>query len=121
MLKLAGTPYWPDLHDAILFLEAVEAPPQGCDHVLTQLKQIGAFEHLRGMVIGYIHGLQNLEDAPIQLEDILLRLTAEYSFPILKINEFGHSCANTVLPLGVKVRVDADEQAIEIIEPCVAS
>jgi muramoyltetrapeptide carboxypeptidase len=119
LLKLAGTPYWPDFSDSILILEVVDQPPQACDHLITQLKQIGVFERVKGIVVGYIAGLQDREDAPIQMEDILLRLTPEYDFPILKINEFGHSCPNTVLPIGVKVSIDADQQEFEILEPCV--
>lgn len=119
LLKLAGTAYWPNFSDSILILEAVDQPPKACDHLITQLKQIGIFEQVKGIVVGYIAGLQDREDAPIQMEDVLLRLTSEYDFPILKINEFGHNCPNTVLPIGVKVRVDSDKYEIEILEKCV--
>jgi muramoyltetrapeptide carboxypeptidase LdcA involved in peptidoglycan recycling len=113
------TPYRPDFSDSILILEAVDQAPQACDHLITQLKQIGVFEQIKGIVVGYIAGLQDREDAAIQMEDILLRLTSEYDFPILKINEFGHCCPNTVLPIGVKVSIDADQQEFEILESCV--
>jgi muramoyltetrapeptide carboxypeptidase len=53
------------------------------------------------------------------MEDVLLRITAEYDFPILKLDEFGHNCPNTTLPVGGRVRLDADAQEIVILEPCV--
>jgi len=119
LLKLAGTPYFPDLSGSILFLEALNITPPACDYMFNQLRQIGVFEHVRGVVVGYIDGLQNDPDASIQMEDVLLNVTGEYDFPILKVNDFGHNCPNTVLPVGAKVRVDADRQELEILGQCV--
>ncbi len=53
------------------------------------------------------------------MEDILLSVTSEYDFPILKTNDFGHNRPNTVLPVDTKVRLDADKQEIELLEPFV--
>jgi len=119
LLKLAGTPYFPDFAGAIFFVEALDITPEGCDHLFQQLKQIGIFDRLCGAIVGYIDGLQNDENALMQMEDVLLRVTAGYDFPILKVNDFGHNCPNTVLPVGGKVRVDADKQTVEILERCV--
>jgi muramoyltetrapeptide carboxypeptidase len=52
------------------------------------------------------------------MEEMLLRLTSEYEFPILKINECGHSCPNTILSIGIMVCVDADNHEIELLEKC---
>jgi muramoyltetrapeptide carboxypeptidase LdcA involved in peptidoglycan recycling len=59
------------------------------------------------------------EKALVQMEDVLLRVTAEYDFPVLKTDDFGHNCPNTVLPVGCEVRIDADRRTIEILEKCV--
>ena len=121
LLKLAGTPYFPDLSGAILFVEAVDITPARCDHYFTQLKQMGVFGRLQGMLVGYIDGLENLPDQSIQMADVLLAVTAEYDFPILKVRDFGHNCPNTVLPVGGRVRMDADRQTYEIAGPCLRS
>jgi muramoyltetrapeptide carboxypeptidase len=119
LLKLAGTPYLPDFTDAILFLEAIGITPEECDFRLQQLKQMGVFDQIQGVIVGYIDGLQNDERALMQMEDVLLRVTIDYAFPILKVEDFGHNCPNTVLPVGGKVKVDADQGNIEILESCV--
>jgi muramoyltetrapeptide carboxypeptidase len=119
LLKLAGTPYFPDFTGAILFVEAIGITPEACDHLFQQLKQIGVFDQIRGVIIGYIDGLQNDEKASMQMEDVLLRVTAEYDFPILKTDDFGHNCPNTVLPVGGEVRMNADRGTIVILEKCV--
>jgi muramoyltetrapeptide carboxypeptidase len=119
LLKLAGTPYFPDFTEAILFIEALGIRPEECDYQFQQLKQIGVFDQIRGVVMGYIDGLQNDENAVMQMEDILVRVTAGYDFPILKTEDFGHNCPNTVLPVGGKASIDADHGKIEILERCV--
>jgi muramoyltetrapeptide carboxypeptidase len=120
LLKLAGTPYFPDFTGAIFFVEAIGITPEACDHLFQQLKQMGVFDKIRGIMVGYIDGLQNNEKAPLQMEEVLLRVTDEYDFPILKTDDFGHNCPNTTLPVGGRVRLDADTCTIEILEPCVA-
>ena len=94
MLKLAGTRYFPDFTDSILFVEAYEITPQGCDSAFNQLKQIGVFGKIRGVIVGHVYSLQVSEKKMPQMEDILLKVTKEYNFPILKMNDFGHNCPN---------------------------
>ena len=119
LLKLSGTPYWPDFNDAILFIEAVGIKSEDCDQMFHHLGHMGVFDQINGVVIGYIDGLQNNKKDMIQMEDVFLRITAEYKFPIMKSNDFGHNCPNTVLPVGGKVKLDAGERTIEILDKCV--
>jgi muramoyltetrapeptide carboxypeptidase len=120
LLKLAGTHFLPDFNGAILFLEALGFDPANCDCMLRQLKQMGIFEQVRGVIIGYIDEVDNDPRANIFMQDVLLNVTGEYGFPVLKVNDFGHNCPNTTLPVGVRVRMDADDtQEIEILEKCV--
>lgn len=49
----------------------------------------------------------------------LLKVTKEYDFPILKINDFGHCLPNTTLQIGVRISLDLDNCKIEILEKCV--
>jgi muramoyltetrapeptide carboxypeptidase len=117
LLNLTGTPYFPDSTDGILFVEALDIIPDQCDYMFHHLKQIDIFDHIRGAVVGYVDGLQR-NHASIQMEDDLLNVTAECVFPILKVNDFGHNCSNTILPVGGQVRIDANKQIIEILENC---
>jgi muramoyltetrapeptide carboxypeptidase len=119
LLKLAGTPYFPDFSGAILFIESLGFEPAASDYMFRQLQQMGVFDQVAGVIVGYIDGVDNLPDARLYLEDVLLTVTQDYHFPILKTNNFGHNCPNTTLPVGARVRMDADEQEIEILEKCV--
>ncbi|MBI5382175.1 MAG: LD-carboxypeptidase [Opitutae bacterium] len=117
LLNLAGTPYWPDLTGTVLFLEHFQPAPARCDHELHHLAQMGVFDKIAGVLVGWVDGMEN---QPVQLHDILLRITADYRFPILKVRDFGHNCPNTTLPIGARVHLDADRQSYEIVEPCLA-
>jgi muramoyltetrapeptide carboxypeptidase len=115
LLKLAGTPYFPETAGAILFFEALDVSPETCDHLFRQLSQMGIFEKVHGAVVGHVDGLQG-EAGATQMEEVLRRVTAGHGFPILKVDDFGHNCPNTILPIGAKVRLDADRQTIEEVE-----
>ena len=116
LLKLAGTPYWPDLNGAILFLEDIDLAPDRCDCELTQLLHMGVFDQVSGVLIGYIDGQDGSTEPGQSPGEILLRLTRQHRFPILKTEDFGHNCPNTVLPVGVLARLDADERSLSLLE-----
>ena len=50
---------------------------------------------------------------------MFLRAAQEYDFPIVKTDDFGHNCPNTVLPVGAQVQLNANTSTLEILEPCV--
>ena len=119
LLKLAGTPWWPDFTDTILFVEAMFITPKRCYASFHQMEQMGVFNQLQGAVVGYIDGMQKDGKPGPYMEDILLEATRDYAFPILKINDFGHNCPNTIIPLGTQADLNADQQSLEILEACV--
>lgn len=119
ILKLAGTKYFPDFDDAILFLEGYKSDVEEMQWKLEQLKQIGVFDKIKGIVIGFMYSFQDEEqrkekEINVDFEDIVLEATKEYKFPILKINEFGHKCPNAFLPIGCKIKIDATNKKISI-------
>lgn len=121
IIKLAGTSYFPDFTDSILFLEGYSENLKTALPKLQQLKEIGVFDKIKGIVIGYVYGFQNKEmivknDIRVRYEDIVLDITKEFNFPILKTNDFGHRCSNCYLPIGAKVKLDATNKSIEIID-----
>lgn len=80
---------------------------------LYKLKQNEVFENIKGIWIGnYEH------ESGITLEQIVKDvLDGEYSFPIIKSNNFGHGLLKTVIPIGTKAKIDTEkEQKIKLIE-----
>lgn len=80
---------------------------------LYKCKQNGVFDKIKGLWIGnYEH------ESNIALEKIVLDvLEQDYDFPIIKSDNFGHGLLKTVIPIGVKARIDtASNMKIELLE-----
>ena len=105
-----------DFTDKILFLEELflETPPELVSNYFYHMKQNGVFDKIKGIWLGNY-------DGSIAIEKILLdTLDNEYSFPIVKSNNFGHIDKKTVIPIGTMARIDTNEEKkIELIEKCV--
>lgn len=80
---------------------------------------MGVFDKIVGIVAGFIYSFQRDPGYQAQFEDIILDVSRDYNFPILKINEFGHKCPNTPLPIGGAGEMDAEKLSFKIVEPCV--
>ena len=102
--------------DKILFLEElfVETPPELVSNYFYHMKQNGVFDKIKGIWLGNY-------DGAVSIEQILLdTLEGEYSFPIIKSNNFGHIDKKTVIPIGTMAKIDTNiENKIELLENCV--
>ena len=116
MMYLVGTEYFPDMQDKILLIESYRTSPNECQRRFAHLKQYGIFDKIKGIIIGYNYDLQKNGDIYPQMEDILLEYTKEYNFPIVKCNDFGHKMVNSVIPIGVNIKLDTDNKKVEITE-----
>jgi muramoyltetrapeptide carboxypeptidase len=120
-----GTPWEVELDDVIMFFEDVHAPPWHVDGMLTQLRNAGKLERVKGFVIGEMHK----SDASDQLEPWLRSRSMEDVFehhleplgvPILHNLPLGHGKHLWTLPLGVTATVDAGARTLTIDEAALA-
>ena len=107
-----------NFENKILFMEelGLESDPATVSSSLYFMKQNGIFNKIRGIWLGnYNH------ESGIPLEKIVEDvLENEYSFPIIKSNNFGHVYKQTVIPIGVKAKIDTTKQIkIELLETCI--
>ena len=117
--NLTSGKYSIDFKDKILFIEelGLETMPALASNYLYFMKQNGVFDKIKGLWIGnYEH------ESGISLEKIVLdTIGEEYTFPIIKSNNFGHIDTKTVIPIGVKAKIDTNKKRkIELIETCVS-
>lgn len=102
-LKLAGTEYFPNLDNKVLFLEGMSTTIEGLITLLTQLKQIGAFNKISGLLLGTFTKIeQNLQNEDIY--EILKDFVPE-NIPIAKTTEVGHSKDSKILVIGQKIKL----------------
>lgn len=120
LLVLAGTPYWPDCADAILFLEScADERPATIHRSLTQLRQMGVFSQIAGLVVGRFPAEVSFDEHDT-LKIILDDATRGTKFPILTNVDFGHTDPLLTLPLGVSCQMDTYKQELILTEAAVA-
>jgi muramoyltetrapeptide carboxypeptidase len=119
LMLLAGTDYWPDMEGSILFLDEDDGEtPQTIDRYLTQLRHIGVYDEISGMVLGRLPTKVGFSKEDT-LSMILEEATRGYDFPIVSGVDFAHTDPIITIPLGVRCMVDADNQRIELMESAV--
>jgi muramoyltetrapeptide carboxypeptidase len=118
---LIGTPWFPDLVGAILFIEDAGERLYRVDRALAHLRTIGALQRLAGVVVGRFTELDRAgRDGALGFDQVLssyfgpLNIPVAYGFPV------GHIDDQWTLPLGIRARLDADGGELELLEPAVA-
>lgn len=117
MMYLLGTEYLPDMKDNILLIESYRTSPNECQRRFAHLKNnMGCLIKSKVLLLVIIMICKKNGDVFPQMEDILLEYTKEYKFPIIKCNDFGHQIANGIIPIGVRCKIDSDNNKIEILD-----
>ena len=98
LLKLAGTEYWPDMNGKILFLEARSGQISQVVTYLSQLKQLGVFEKISGLLLGTFSELETCIGMP-QVKDILCDYVGD-DLPVAMTREVGHGADSKALEIG---------------------
>ncbi len=122
VVSTLGTNHEIDTTDSILVLEDIDAKPYQIDRMITHLKQARKFESVRGVVFGEMLNCIQHPNQGYTLEDVLLDLLSEFSFPILFGFATGHtSRPNVIVPFGVRARLDLTSSAFlfELLESAV--
>jgi len=117
-----GTPHEIDTRDAVFVLEDLDTKPYQVDRMITHLKQAGKFEKVRGVVFGEMLNCLQHPNQGYTLQEVLMDLLSEFSFPVLYGFPTGHtSRPNVIVPFGVRARLDLGASAkFELLEPAVS-
>ena len=102
-LKLAGTRYFPEVENKVLFIEGLGTSIEGLVTHLAQLKQIGVFDKISGLLIGTFTKIEK----EISVEE-LFELVKEYipeHLPVVKTSEVGHAKDSKVLKIGEMMNI----------------
>lgn len=110
LLALAGTIWFPDLDGALLVLEAAEITAAPRLHQgLQQLRHLGVFEKLAGLIVGRFDPRSN---CPPELLDACLRdVLGSSRLPVVCDLDFGHTDPLLSLPWGVEAYLAASGEA----------
>ena len=112
-LKLSGTRYFPEVENKVLFIEGLGTSIEGLATHLAQLKQIGVFDKISGLLIGTFTKIEK----EISVEE-LFKLVQEYSpssLAVAKTQEVGHAKNSKALKIGEKIHIK-DGAALKVLD-----
>jgi muramoyltetrapeptide carboxypeptidase len=116
--SLMGTPYQVDTKGKILFIEDVGEYVYRIDRLLYSMKLAGAFEHLKGLIVGGFTDMKE-NDTPFDksIPQMILDVTKGKKYPILFDFPAGHFPDNQALILGQKVQMKITPKQSQITFP----
>jgi len=118
LASLCGTPYAPDITDAILVLEDINEPVYRIDRMLQQLMLSGALQGCRAIVFGECvrcpADAGGVEAGPRSLDEVIDEIAEELGVPCLAGVPVGHIDEQWTLPLGATATLDTRERRLTV-------
>ncbi len=115
---LCGSVYLPDFQDTILFVEEVDEDYGRLDRMFCQLKNSGILSAIKGFVFGNCTNCHAVSGyGSFNLDQILDDYVKPLNIPAYTGARIGHLSDQFILPVGVRVRMDATIGVIELLEP----
>lgn len=104
LLKLAGTPYLPDFQGKLLFLEGRSGGPARVAAHLAQLRQMGVFRKISGLLLGTFTELELKKEGP-ELDLLVMRELDHAGIPVAYTPWVGHGPDSRALRIGARCTV----------------
>lgn len=123
-LSLSGTDYLPDMRGKILFFEDVNESLYRIDRYLSTLKLNGTLDKISGIIFGYFRRPQSeqgreLAAGAFTLADIISHYIRPLHIPCYMGAQIGHMSHSQTWPVGSRVRMNAHEGMLQLLEPAV--
>ena len=96
-LKLAGTPYFPDLTGKLLLLEALGGEVPQMITYISQLKQLGAFNKISGIILGTFTKMEQ-EGCGVCIGELIREAAPD--LPVIKTAYIGHGPDSAAVRIG---------------------
>lgn len=107
-LKLAGTPFFPEIEGKVLLLESASGGIERVNAYFSQLEQMQVFDQIAGLIVGDFSELRE-QNETVKLAGLLEEIASAYHLPVFHTPDIGHQPASTAVPLGKEIRLDLME------------
>jgi muramoyltetrapeptide carboxypeptidase len=121
-VALAGTAYLPDMRNKILLIEDIGEAPYRIDRMLNQLRLVGAFKKISGLILGAFTDCNepDPEKKTLSTGEVLADYVDKLKIPVVYNFRHGHIADKVTVPFGASVRVNASRSIVEITESVVS-
>lgn len=110
-----GTDYEVDFEDKIVLIEEVDERPYNIDRMFAQFRIGKSLEKAKGFIFGHFTDCED-ESGDNDYESLIKEYFGNLNVPIIYNFPTGHEFPFVNVPIGLKVRLNADEKKIEILE-----
>ena len=107
LLRVIGTPYAPDFHEAILFLEDTGEKAYRVDGMFAHLRLAGILSQIGGLILGRFDHVDEMERW--RIEGCLQREAERIGVPCVSGAPIGHFPGQIIMPHGVHAELDTGE------------
>jgi len=104
LLKLAGTPYFPNCRGKLLLLESLSGHGGKIATYLNQLKQLGVFEQINGLILGTFTEMEASNNR-LHLITLVQTILDNDQMPMIKTNEIGHQSDSKAVVIGQELQL----------------
>jgi muramoyltetrapeptide carboxypeptidase len=121
LTALAGTRHFPSLDGAILFLEEIGEDLYRVDRMLSQLRMIGGFDGIAGVMLGQFTDMKRGagDGGALGFDEVMTTYFAPLGIPVAYGFPFGHVDDQWTLPIGARARLDAGAGELDILDAAV--
>ena len=92
----------PDFNNKVLFLESLGGEAGLMSAFLNQLKQMGTFDKISGIILGTFSKMQENNISPT-IEELIVQIIDNPNLPIAKTEEIGHGPNSKCIILGKNI------------------
>ncbi|OUR97817.1 hypothetical protein A9Q84_06355 [Halobacteriovorax marinus] len=111
LMSAAGTDYWPELKGRILLIEEMDAPLSKEERHLTQLKLMGVFDQIAGLIISKPE-VYSSEGAPFTYDELIVEVVGERDYPIITNFDCGHIVPMVTIPSETLVEIISSREKV---------
>jgi len=121
LVATLGTPYEIETEGCVFFFEDVHESPARIERYLCQLLLAGKLERVTGFLIGNVpYDDADEAHAPfLPASQVYTDLLEPLGKPLIYGWPHGHDPSPVTLPIGIRVRMDADRKSVTVLEPAV--
>ena len=103
LLKLAGTPFWPDMRGAVLLLEAHSGGASQMTTMLEQLMELGTAEQVGGVLLGTFTQMERDGLRP-EIGELVMKMFPE-KVPVARTRFVGHGHDARAIVIGKEIEL----------------
>jgi muramoyltetrapeptide carboxypeptidase LdcA involved in peptidoglycan recycling len=110
---LAGTPFFPDTHGKILFIEDTSGNSPGAFHQrMTQLRDMGVLDSISGFLLGKMKQRSKLSDPELIHAILNDTLPSSKAYPVITDFTCSHVDPILTIPLEARVTLDTSKKSM---------